>query len=100
MAQLTTLARRYFVSKAGGALPTESLASIQRRYWLTLLGGAATKGFISLEQDWLRKIIADNGGTPSGDYLSNLYIQAVASLGGTPTKFINENKKLVYILDL
>ncbi len=89
---LNTLARKYFYSKLGGGLPEERLTGLQRRYWLTLLGGDHNTGFESLEKDWLRKIINDNGGTPSGNYLSNLYVQAVAALGGTPTKFINENK--------
>lgn len=100
MSSVTTLARKYFVEKAGGADPDEPLANIQRRYWLGLLGGKPTTGFNSLEKDWLRKIISDNGGTPDGDYLSNLYIQAVVSLGGTVSKFLDENRKQVYILDI
>lgn len=96
----TEVERAYFVRKAGGANPDETLANIKRRYWLGLLGGATTKGFVSLEKDWLRKIINDNGKVPSSDYLSSLYIEAVVALGGTPSKFINDNRRLVYQLDI
>ena len=98
-ASLAELERRYFVEKAGGATHDESLNNIKRRYWLGLLGGDRNTGFNGLEKDWLRKIINDNGGTPSGDYLSSLYVEAVAALSGNPTKYINENKKQIYILD-
>ena len=97
---LNELARRYFGAKLGDTLPGERVTNMQRRYWLDLLGGTTTTGLKSLEKDWLRKIINDNGGTPSGDYLSNLYVQAVAALSGTPTKYINENQRQVYILDI
>jgi len=98
-AGLAELERRYFVEKAGGAEHNEPLTGIMRRYWLGLLGGDRNTGLNGLEKDWLRKIINDGGGTPTSDYKSGLYIQAVGELGGTPTKYINENKKQVYILD-
>lgn len=100
MSSLGTLARNYFVSKVGTAAPTEPLTSIQTRYWLTLLAASPDTGFKSLEKDWLRKIINDNGNTASGNYLSSLYSQAVEALGGTASKFIGENQRQVYILDI
>lgn len=97
---LNELARRYFGAKLGDTTPGERVTNMQRRYWLGLLGGDTNTGLKSLEKDWLRKIINDNGGTPDGDYLSGLYIQAVAALGGAPTKYINSNTRQVYILDI
>ena len=96
---LAELERRYFVKKAGGAETNEPLNNIKRRYWLGLIGGDRNTGFGNLEDDWLRKIINDNGGTPASDYTADLYVEAVAALSGSPTKYINENKKQVYILD-
>ena len=96
---LTELERRYFVEKAGGAVPSEPLNNIKRRYWLDSIGGDRNTGFNDLEKDWLRNIINDNGGTPSSNRTSDLFVQAVAALGGDPTKYINQNKKQVYILD-
>jgi hypothetical protein len=98
--RLSTLERNYFTSKVGGAVPSESINNIKRRYWLGLFGGDRNTGMGDLENDWLRKIITDNSGTVASSYSSDLYVEAVASLGGTPSKFINENKRQVYILDL
>ena len=97
---LNNIARKYFYAKLGGGLPEERLTGLQRRYWSELLGADSSTGFKSLEKDWLRKIINDNGGTPDGDYLSSLYEQAVVALGGVPTRYINENERLIYILDI
>lgn len=99
-ASLSELERRYFVSKVGGSTTDEPLSNIKRRYWLGLLGGDKNTGFNDLEKNWLKKIINDNGATPSSNYLSTLYIEAVSSLGGKPTKYINENKKQVCVLDI
>lgn len=98
-ASLSELERRYFVEKVGGADRDETLNNIKRRYWLGLLGGDRNTGFRDLERDWLRKIINDNAGTPVGRQTADLYVQAVAALSGSPTKYINENKKQVSILD-
>jgi len=97
---LSELERKYFVEKVGGAETNEPLNGLKRRYWLSSFSGDRNTGMNDLEKDWLRKIINDNGGTPTSDYLSTLYVEAVAALSGDPTKYINENKKQVYILDI
>lgn len=98
-ASLSELERRYFVKKAGGADRDETINSIKKRYWFSLFTGDRNTGFNDLEKDWLRKIINDNAGTPSSNYASSLWIEAVAALSGDPAKQVNENKKQVYILD-
>ena len=97
---LSELERNYFTSKAGGAERSESINNIKRRYWLSLFSGDRNTGMGDLENEWLRKIITDNSGTIASSYTADLYIEAVAALGGAPTKFINDNKKQVYRLDL
>lgn len=96
---LTELERRYFTKKNGGALPKEPLNNMKKRYWLGVFGGDRSTGFQNLEKQWLKKIIDDNGGTPSSNYLSTLYLEAVAALGGEVTKYFNSNKRQIYILD-
>jgi hypothetical protein len=97
---LSELERNYFVQKAGGAVRSETINNIKRRYWLGVFSGDRNTGMSDLENQWLRKIITDNSGTPVGEYTSDLFVQAVAALGGTPTKFMNENKRQVYLLDI
>ena len=99
MSRLSEKEREYFVEKAGGAHPSEKVTGLQRKYWLSTFGGDRNTGLGDLEKEWLRKIINDNAGTPVGNETSDLYVQAVAALGGTPSKYINENKRQVYILD-
>ena len=97
---LAELERQYFVKKVGGADHDEPLTNIKRRYWLGLLGGDRNTGLNDLEKDWLRKLINDNGGTPVSNETADLYVVAVNALGGAATKFINDNKKQIYILNL
>lgn len=99
MSSLSELERRYFVEKNGGADRSEKVTGLKRKYWLGLFGGDRNTGLDDLEKQWLAKIINDNGDTPSDNETSTLYIEAIVALGGTPTKYINENKKQVYILD-
>lgn len=99
--RLTELERAYFVSKVSGANPTEPLNSIKKRYWLDNYGtGSVSRGMNDMEKDWLRDIIVTNGGTPNSNYLSALYTQAVEALGGVSSKFIKENQRQIYLLDI
>jgi hypothetical protein len=100
MSSLSELERLYFVSKNGGADRSEKVTGLKRKYWLGLFGGDRNTGFDDLEKQWLSKIITDNGGTPDSYEASSLWVEAVAALGGDPSKYINENKKQVYILDI
>lgn len=90
---LSQLEREFFGQV--GANPDEPLSSIKRRYLLSQVEGTQNEG-IELEKRWLRKLIADNGGTPQGIYLSDLYKQAAGAVGGNPTNNVTNNKREVY----
>lgn len=96
--RLHEVERAYFVRKLGGATAQEPLQNVKRRYisGFVSAGSPSTK-IDELEKLFLRKIIADGGGTPTNNYLSTLWQQAVSTIGEVPTKFINDNKIIFYV---
>lgn len=89
---LNQLAREYFIRKLGGAEPTERLTSIQKKYFISQVGATSpNESLDSLEKRWLRDLV---GGSSSEE--TELWAEAVLAEGGTPTKFVNQNKRIFF----
>jgi hypothetical protein len=97
--KLSELEREYFVRKAGGAAPTKPLNQIKREYFIAQTGAAPAEVTLhELELRWLRKVIADGGGTVvSGSSESHLWKLAVTTLSLVPSREINDNKTMFYL---
>lgn len=92
--------RSYFIRKLGGTQAnTRSLNEIKREYYAKYLGaGSATTPFSQLEKQWILKILATAGITPSrGHFASDLWKQMVASISLPPSSRINKNKSTFFI---
>lgn len=64
-----------------------------RAYYVLRLGASLQPlKLTDLERRWLRLVITTNGGTPSGNYLSDLWRQAVAIKGLKVTNMLEENQ--------
>lgn len=75
----------------GGAEPTESTSSIEKRFLIQEVSSDDTKL-------WLIKIINDNGGTPKDtNYEGELWKQANTVLGLSVSKRIEENQLTFYL---
>ena len=91
------LERAYFVRKAGGAEPTKPFNQIKRDYIVDFIGGIGkSTGMGEIESLWLKKIVDDDGQTPA-TYPSELWKQAVLSVGEVPTENLNDNKIKFFI---
>lgn len=93
---LSQLERSWFAQKVAGVLGTTPLNDIKRRYYASQLGEVNINSLNDLEIRWLRKVITDNSATPSGNELSGLWAQAVASAGLRVSKYTDENKQTFY----
>lgn len=93
-ADLTYVERFFFQTRVTGAVPTQPLNYLKRAYW----GEQGFTGtFRDQERQWVRKIIIDNGGTPTSTrYLSTLLIEALSALGVTPSVRLQENWLKLY----
>lgn len=101
MKNLSQLEREYFVKKVGAALPTESLNSIKRRYFVSFLTGDfpvdPDTSIIELESNWLTKVVTTGGATITDDEdYAALWKIAVAQLEITPSNYLNQNKRLFF----
>ncbi len=95
---LSTLERSWFAQRVAGAVGTTPLNDIKRQYYVAQLGAVPSVNPLDdLEKRWLRKIIADNGATPSGNELSSLWTQVVSSVVGLRvSKYMDENKQTYF----
>jgi hypothetical protein len=74
------------------------LNQLKRTYWEKQLGSTySSHGMSELEDNWLRKVITTAGQTPTVDARpSTLWKEAVAALGLTTSKYLNDNKITFY----
>lgn len=72
------------------------LTDAKRLVWANATGLNINQGQEDLERAWLRKLITDGGGTPTGSYLSDLYKQAASVVGGKSTNYERDNKLIIY----
>lgn len=92
MVRLKELERAYFTRVAGGAEATKPFNQIKRDYIVNFIGGIGKATRMGeIETLWLKKIAADDGQTPA-TYPSELWKQAVLSVGEVPTDNLNDNK--------
>ena len=95
--RLDQLAREFIGRKIAGESSQMTLAQMKRQYYVEYLGTSSKVETIpELELRWLRKFIADNGGTPAGDY-ADLWKQAVIEINQTPKIRTTENMQLFYL---
>ena len=96
---ISALERQWFMEKTTGFTAQTPLNQMKKVYFLAELNvdPANYTSMVVLEDMWLRQVIVDNGDTPAeGDGTSALWQQAVASIGATPSIYINENKSRYY----
>lgn len=96
-ADLTQAERAYFVRKAGGAVPTESLNNIKRRYMMSVVGAGvnARTPLPQLEKLWLLAVIG--GAARNFNSTSELWRQAVMAIGQVPVTPEHGNKLKFYL---
>lgn len=96
MTNLSQIEREFLGSRLTGVSSQTPLNQMRRMFYGQYLGinPRPTVGLFDLENQFLRKVITDNGGTP-GEY--NLWKQAVTALGVQSSKYENENKRLLYL---
>lgn len=93
---LSQLERSWFAQKISGLPATTPLNDIKRKYYMSQIGGADVRYLSDLEVQWLRKVITTAGGTPTGNYLADLWKQAVGVNGLRVSKSMDENKQTYY----
>lgn len=92
---LSQIEREFYQTRLTGASAQTPINSLRMLYWkqLGLTGGT----YADLERQFYRKVITDQGATPSNTrYLSLLVREAVSALGKTATPNLNQNKLTVY----
>lgn len=91
------LAYIFYATRSGLPDTVRSLRDHMRAYYILRIGGAAAsiKTINDLEKQWLRKVITNAGGTPSSNYLSELWMQAVQAKG-YPVHTNIESNQVVY----
>lgn len=91
--------RDYFVRKAGGAAVGKPLNQIKREYFISFTGAAVPQiSLDELEYRWQLKVLANAGVTePDMDSIADLWIAMVASIGKTPSKYLNDNMLKFYL---
>jgi hypothetical protein len=93
---LSVLEKKWFSEHVTGTNPRTPLNDLKRRYYVSQVGSGASTDLTDLEKQWLRKDITNNGGTPTGESLSDLWIQAIATRSLRVSKFIDENRQTYY----
>lgn len=77
-----------------GASATTPLGQLRVAYWRSKVNGRYAG---DLETLWLKKVISDNGRTPSNtDFAGTLWKEMVASFGYPVSVRQNENKKTFF----
>lgn len=96
---LKQLERDWLAAKVSGTTPQKPLGQLRREYYVSVLGVTSPVVTLkSLEKEWLKQYITDNAGTPTaGARLPTLWKEAVIIAGGTPSKFLNNNKIQFYL---
>jgi hypothetical protein len=82
-----------FLAKKGIAKTT--LTEMRRRFWTS--EGIAGRYANDLEKGWVRAKIVGLGGTPSGNYLSSLWMQLNGLASLPVSKELNENRKNYFL---
>src|SRR4051812_22021289 len=95
--RLREVERAYFVRKAGGAVPTEPLNNIKRRYMAGVVGAGVTPQtqLEQLEKLWLVKTIG--GAATNFNSIEELWRQAVIAISKTPVPQNSQNKITFYV---
>ena len=92
----TGLERSWFQVRVPGATPQTPLNQLKKE-WYQKMTGRTSPFRGDLEREWLKEIIRDAGSNPSGTiYLADLWKEACAAVGLTPTVRMTENKKMFY----
>ncbi len=95
---LSAMERSWFQVRNPGATAQTPLSELKKLYWEKQLGSSyVNAGMQTLETEWLRHLITQNGGTPSSNYNGDLWRQLLSTLGVVPSKYLNENKMKFYI---
>ncbi|MBI2601410.1 hypothetical protein HYW42_05690 [Candidatus Daviesbacteria bacterium] len=95
MASLQQLERDWLLARVNPGTAQVTNDQLKRTYFN---GQSFTGTLRDQEKQWLRKVITDALGTPSNTpYLGTLLIETLVALGVTPTKFMNENWRLLFI---
>lgn len=92
--RLSEISREWFQDRVPNDNNLTPFNQLQDDYWNSqgLSGTSAER-----ERAFLVKFIINHGGTPStSKYLSTLWKEAVSVFGITPSKYMNENKKLFF----
>lgn len=90
----TEIERQWFVTRVPG-LSRVPINDLKKQYYTSQVGTSGTLG--DLEKQWLRKTITDNGGTPNGNQVSDLWTQLLASASLRVSKSTDENKMTYYL---
>ena len=95
---LSILERQWLSTHVTGTTSLTPINDLKRRYYMSQIGcvSADVKSLVNLEQQWLRKDITDNSGTPNGSEVSDLWKQALTARGLRVSQFINENRQTYY----
>lgn len=98
MKALTQIQREFLTARVTGTAQT-SIPEMLPVYYAKYLSITTLPniGLIDLENQWLRKIITDHAGTPQSKYNADLWKQAVSALGKVPSKYLPENKRIIYL---
>jgi len=88
--------REFLGSRLTGVSAQTPINQMRRMFYTQYLGiqSTPTTGFKELENRFLKKVIVDNGGTPTA---YQLWEQAVAELSVVPSNYENENRRLLYL---
>ncbi len=91
--------RAFLLRKTTGFTAQTPVGQLRRVYYATYLGGDNSAATLAdLEARWMKKYITDQGATPiASDYAPELWQQIVASIGKTPSKFMNDNQLTFYL---
>lgn len=81
-----------------GVDPTKPFNQIKREYYISVAGGGKEHSLAELEGRWLRKVIIDNGGTPTDKARnSTLWKQALTSIGQLAGNYVRQNQLDFYL---
>ena len=86
----------FFRVNSGLDSSVANLGAHMRAYFATQFSFDARDHLDVLYKQWLKKVIVDNGGTITSDYLNDLLVAAVAAVGGTVRNSMSDNKIELY----
>lgn len=99
MKSIDQIEREFLYGRLTGVTAQTPLNQMRRMFYAQYVGITAgpSVGLKDLQNQFLFKVINDNGGTPASNYDPDLWREAVAALGVTPSKYVNENRRLLYL---